>query len=215
MTEDKDFKRLVRERAKAQGTSYVAARRQLQPPVTGGTAQAPAHWELRGTDPENFRCEIDPGETYRGKPIARLTYIGTTLDGPPSSAGMGMMLQEISARELLGCRIRFEGELRLQAYGIGGAVAHLTWPDRPFAVEDMRTWRTSGTVDWNRFAIELDVPHDDTAIIVFGLVLQGRGSVSVADMSLGVVAEPVAATGHLDLPTRPQNLDLAEVGDSA
>lgn len=71
MTEDRDFKRVVRERAAKTGESYQAARRQLE--GQGPSFSARVEALFRTPDGLAFGCVVEEGSVSRGM---RVTVIG-------------------------------------------------------------------------------------------------------------------------------------------
>lgn len=211
MTANKNFKRLVRTRAEGRGQSYAASRRQLlaPPPVAGGAGQKPAHWLVRGTKPDQYTVEVDPSDTYEGKPVARLTFTGAS-----KPEGFGSILQTFGGRDFIGQRIRFTGMLRahdvddwaglwIRVDGAGSA---------SLSFDNMEDRPVKGTTDWVPCELVVDVP-EETAAVVFGALLSGRGSVSIADLAMEAVDRSVAPTGpHVyETAPGPMNLDFAEL----
>jgi translation initiation factor IF-2 len=70
MTEDRDFKKVVRERSAKTGESYQAARRQLNPSTGGMSARVAAMW----AHPAGLilGCIVDEGRLVRGMPVTLL-----------------------------------------------------------------------------------------------------------------------------------------------
>jgi hypothetical protein len=85
--------------------------------------------------------------------------------------------------------------------------------------DDMSDRWLTGTADWKRLEIVLDVPAD-ASLIDLGVLLTGTGSAWVDDLELAVVDGSVPTTGRVipyrtevpiplpDLPRSPRNLDL-------
>jgi translation initiation factor IF-2 len=70
MTEDRDFKKVVRQRSAKTGESYQAARRQLEGRPAGLSAPVHALWE----HPAGLvlGCKVDQGELTVGMPVSVL-----------------------------------------------------------------------------------------------------------------------------------------------
>lgn len=67
MTEDRDFKKVVRERSAKTGESYQAARRQVERKPGGVSAPVHALW----AHPEGLvlGCRVEEGQLVRGMPV--------------------------------------------------------------------------------------------------------------------------------------------------
>ena len=85
-------------------------------------------------------------------------------------------------------------------------------------IDNMLDRALSGTADWQRFAIVLDVPSDATRIS-FGAFLRGAGTLWIDDLEFTAVDHTVPPTGSVwaaqerpalepDLPRAPRNLDF-------
>jgi len=79
------------------------------------------------------------------------------------------------------------------------------------AFDNMRGRQITGTSDWTRYAIVLDVA-EEAENIVFGILLSWNGQVWMADVSLDVVGPDVPPTDMLAelIPTSPVNLKFEE-----
>lgn len=214
MTANKNFKRLVRTRADHREQSYAASRRQMlaPSPVAGGAGQKPAHWLVRGTQPDQYTLEVDPSDTHKGKPVARLTFSAA---GEPT--GFGSVLQTFSGADFIGHRIRYTGMLR--AHGVDDWAALWIRVDGPgnasLSFDNMEDRPVKGTTEWVPCELVVDVP-EGTDAVVFGALLSGRGSVSMADLAMEKVDQSVALTGPFvfDSGASPKNLDFAELESS-
>jgi hypothetical protein len=68
------------------------------------------------------------------------------------------------------------------------------------AFDNMRQRPITGTNNWYRYEIVLDVP-DDGAMINFGALLSGDGTIWIDDLSLDVVSNETATTTDAMRPT--------------
>jgi hypothetical protein len=67
---------------------------------------APKGWFLAGTKPQNYLTGIDPGCTYQGLPCAYLK------GKPTATEGFGTLMQQFSASNYLGKRVRFTAQVK-------------------------------------------------------------------------------------------------------
>ncbi len=88
---------------------------------------------------------------------------------------------------------------------VGGA------DDKMLAFDNMRDRPITGTNDWTRHAIVLDVA-EDAETIVFGILLALNGQVWMADVHLDVVGTDIPTTDILEelIPNVPVNLEFEE-----
>lgn len=76
--------------------------------------------------------------------------------------------------------------------------------------DNMQNRPIVGTMDWTQYAVVLDVPQE-SAMIVFGVLLVGPGCVWVDDFNFEVVGLDVPTTDlRLSHPSHPQNLGFEE-----
>ena len=81
------------------------------------------------------------------------------------------------------------------------------------AFDNMQDRSITGTGDWQRYNVVLDVPRDATGI-AFGMLLTGAGEVWLSGLKFEVVGLDVPTTnmtgkvGHA--PSEPVNLDFTE-----
>lgn len=124
-----------------------------------------------------------------------------------------------------GKRVRFSGYLKtnLVSEWAGLWMRVDTASKQFYAFDDMEDRPVSGTVDWARYEVVLDVP-ENAATIYFGALLFGRGQVWLDDCAFEIVDSDVPVTnldrllgGHdrrLTIPSslenKPVNLDFEE-----
>ncbi|MCA9130216.1 MAG: serine/threonine protein kinase [Planctomycetales bacterium] len=157
----------------------------------------PADWggSLRGY--EFFR----DSETKRsGQASARLTRTG---DSP--SPKFGTIVQAIDARRLTGKRIRYTGYIKTDDVRDHAALwLRVDSVSRgTVAIDNMQKRQIRGTNDWQQYEIVLDVPEDG-ALIHFGALLAGDGTIWVDDLSLEVVSDKVPLTARPIRPTKQE-----------
>lgn len=87
MTEDGDFKKVVRKRAAKTGESYQAARRQVKPQLRGLSAPVSATW----AHPEGLvlGCHVKQGRLVRGMQVTVLTGETVVHQGVVASLRVG------------------------------------------------------------------------------------------------------------------------------
>lgn len=162
-------------------------------------------WYMSGSHPRDYMHEIAGDETHAD---TRVASVRSVTEAP---AGFGTLMQMIAAREYLGQRIRFSAAMRTA--GVDGWVGLWLRVDGPehgrsLAFDNMQGRSISGTTDWRRYEVVLDVAEEARAIGL-GVLLHGAGEVRVADFRFEPVSEDVPTTGAAH-PAHPQNLDLAE-----
>ena len=163
-------------------------------------------WHMAGSQPGQYEHELTE-ETAYGKPVARLWCKATKVEG------FGTLMQTFSADNYLGQRLRFSGAL--QCNDVEGRLGLWMRVDgrpgsEPLAFDNMDTRPISGTRDWQRHEVVLDVASEATAIAL-GVLLVGRGEARMADFRLEGVGQEVPTTNlYAPRPEGPLNLDFSD-----
>ena len=113
-----------------------------------------------------------------------------------------------------GQRVRFSGALKCERVeNRVGLWMRVDGPQRQMVAFDNMAGRpVSGTTDWKRYEVVLDVP-DEAQAIALGVLLVGKGKAWMSDFNVEVVGPEVETTDagmSAALPERPQNLDFSE-----
>ena len=166
-------------------------------------------WHMAGTHPSQYEHLLADDTTYEGKPVVELRSV------VPQTDGFGTLMQTFSAEHFLERRVRFSGALKcrnvenrvglwMRVDGPGGG--------RMLAFDNMAGRPVSGTTDWKRYEVVLDVP-DEAVAIALGVLLVGKGDAWMSDFNVEIVGPEVETTDAgmtAALPERPQNLDFSQ-----
>lgn len=165
-------------------------------------AAAPEGWYLAGTKAANYDTGVDHEAIYNGRPSA---YMKAKAD----EEGFGTLMQDISAAQYVGKRVRFSGFVKSDSVTrwaglwmrVDGA------PGTTLAFDNMQDRAVKGTTGWQQYAVVLDVPESATGIF-FGILLDGPGEVWLNNANIEVVGADVPATGRSAraVPDGPRNL---------
>jgi hypothetical protein len=159
-------------------------------------------WQLSGTHPHQYSVVPSDGQGLDGHRVVSLRFNG---DEP---GGFATVMQTIDASGFRGQRIRFRGMIRTELAGRAGLWMRVDEPDGRFsAFDNMEDRSITGTTDWERCQVVLDV-GDSSSAVAFGVLLEGAGTVSFTDLAFEEVGADTPTTGGR-LPRQPQNLDLA------
>lgn len=172
------------------------------------TNSAPAGWFLAGSKPANYQTSVDKTITQNGQPSAYLKSI------VPVTDGFGTLMQQVSASDYAGKRVRLRARVRSQDVGEWAGVWLRVDKDKTtVAFDNMQNRAIKGTQPWEQCEVVLDVPEDATGIF-FGILLSGSGEVWMNDVSFEVVGNDVPVTSHSPLastlPAHPTNLKFTE-----
>jgi hypothetical protein len=137
-----------------------------------------------------YEAGVDETVKHGGKTSGYLKAEDDSLDVP------GEIGQRIRADVYRGQRVRLTGFLKTagveKGAGIGLGTGLLDGRQGPY--DDMTTRLITGTNDWQKVEIVLDVPADTTTITM-GAMLRGKGQVWVDDLQMKVVGNDVPTTG--------------------
>jgi len=129
----------------------------------------------------------------------------------PGSQSFAYAMQLVDAVRYSGRRVRYTGWIRAQdVEGWAGLWMRVDGPTGPMSLDNMEKRPITGTRDWERYEVVLDVPEGATGL-AFGVLLTPRpGKLWVDDLSLEVVGQEVPVTGTSAplYPRRPVNPDF-------
>jgi hypothetical protein len=169
-------------------------------------AEVPYGWLLAGSKPTEFEAGVDPGQAYQGHRSAYLKSKQLSVDG------FGTLMQQFTAEQYLGKRVRLSGVVKSQEVAEwAGLWLRVDKGKEMIAFDNMQDRAIKGTTDWRRYEVVLDVPKDASGIAL-GILLTGTGEVWLNGARFEVVGPDVAVTGSSNAKTsnKPVNLDFAE-----
>jgi hypothetical protein len=162
-------------------------------------------WFIAGSDPQDFDFGT---ERIPGGP-GKSAYIKSKTGSP---AGFGTLMQTIAADNYHGQRLKLSALVKTQDAAraqlwmrmdgpSGEMVGFYNMDDRP----------VTGTTDWKRYSLVLDVPAN-TVDIAFGYFLNGRGEAWATDFKLDPVSKdtPVSKFPDRPMPKAPVNADFSQ-----
>ncbi|QHZ44926.1 helix-turn-helix transcriptional regulator [Bacillus sp. NSP9.1] len=166
-------------------------------------------WVLSGSHPFQFEMGIDREHVLHGKASGYLKSIMVQDIGE-----FATMMQQFKADRYCGKRLRLSCFIKTKG------VQHFSslWMRVDSAAEDvlqfdnMSNRPITGTTNWNRYAVVLDVP-ENSAVISFGIQLSGPGHVWIDHVTFEEVDESVPSTNmeiHGELLEEPVNLSFEE-----
>jgi hypothetical protein len=176
----------------------------LEQPGKGGITIVdglPGWWQA-GSNPTAYVVTIDRQITHGGRASARLA------SRVPTATGFGSLMQVAAVDRYRGKRIRLSAWVKSDAMvRYAGLWLRIDAPDQEpthaLASDAMQSRPISGTRDWRRYEIVLDVAPT-AADIAFGAHLSGSGTIWVDDFQIEIVDASVPVTNH----SRPRNLDF-------
>ena len=156
-------------------------------------AQVPAGWQAVTDGSGEYTVTSDGARRDGGQGFAGAT-IKANVDDPHGSA---MLAQSIRADAYRGKRIRLSGYLKTIGVNEGTAVLFMRVDgDGVVQTSDyMQNRPMMLTTDWERQDIVLDVPNDAIGV-TYGFLLGGSGQAWLDELSIEIVGNDVAVTGH-------------------
>jgi hypothetical protein len=167
-------------------------------------AAPPDGWIVAGDRRGDYDSGVDKSIIYGGKASA---YLKSKVE---ETKGFGTLMQTVDAEKYRGKRVRLAAHIkgeRLNEWA--GLWMRVDGPaDKVLAFDNMADRAITGTVDWKRYEVVLDVAPEAKAI-AFGVLLSGKGTVFMNGVALDPVDKSVPTSGTLPPhKTEPANLDF-------
>jgi hypothetical protein len=168
-------------------------------------AAVPTSWTFSGSKPQEYDCSVDSATQYSGLPSV---YIKSKPG--VKTTGFGSMMQDFTATQYSGKRIRLSANLKSDGVtewgGLWMRVDDANHPrngyPRSVAFDNMHDGledrSVKGTTGWKNYSVVLDVPEGATGIYI-GVLLSGPGTLWVNSMKFEIVGTDVAVTGRQQL----------------
>lgn len=150
----------------------------------------PEGWIKAGSKPEKYEVGIDTAITKSGKKSAYILSKATKIKG------FGTLMQSFSAQDYLGERVKLTGYLKTKTVsGWAGLWFRVDSRDKGKVIgfDNMQDRALSGTNDWTKCEIVLDVPKESSSIN-YGALLDGTGQIWFDDLYFEVVDKSIQST---------------------
>jgi hypothetical protein len=173
-------------------------------------ADVPKGWTVAGSSPQDYEFSQDSTTASSGHASALIAAkSGVAL------RGFGTLMQTISAENYRDGRWRLSGYLKSNAATRAQMWMRVDGPDRRVvSFDNMDARPVTGTTEWTRYEIVLDVPADSVDI-AFGFLLTQGGKVWGDNFRLEKVAADVPVTSPTTsatvLPKQPVNIDFENI----
>lgn len=171
--------------------------------ATGAYAAMPQGWYKYGSAPNDFDAGTTAGNRHAGDKNGFIRAMQDT-------TGFATLMQTVNAQAYHGKRLRLSGWLKTKDANKAALWMRIDGGDKKIVgFDNMDDRPVTGTVDWKRYDVVLDVPQD-AVDIAFGFMLNGKGEVLADDLKLEEVAKDVPVTSRgSHLPDAPVNLDFS------
>lgn len=166
----------------------------LVSPLTHAEDRCPSNW---GGGPNGYGITLDTKIKLSGASSVCLSK--SPIDTEHKA---GTIVQAINASKFAGKRLRFSGYIKTQKVtSYAGLWLRVDSPERgTVAFDNMQRRPITGTNDWYKYEIVLDIPEDGE-MINFGALLEGDGKIWVDDLSFEIVTDAVETTNKMKRPT--------------
>lgn len=186
------------------------AKKKDQAQTAGTNRQIPIGWRARGPNPQDYEVSLDTKVYHGGKASG---YIKSR--GSATADGYGTLMQPMKADNYLGKRVRLSGYIKGSNVE-GTAQLWMRVEDKQrvlLSFDNMDNRPITGTTDWKKYEIVLDVPENSLGI-AFGLLLSGQGQVWIDDLELKVVGQDVTSTNmEEEVKADPQEMEKDRAAD--
>jgi len=159
------------------------------PPST--PTELPSGWVRAGSPPQDYTVGVDHKIAHTGHASG---FVRSARSRPQ---GDGALMQVLDAGEHRGRRVRLAAWVRTRkVHGWAGVWMRVDGGERGqvLAFDDMSSRPITGTSEWTRVDVVLDVAPE-AATIAFGLLLEGSGRAWIDDLALEDVDASVPVTG--------------------
>jgi hypothetical protein len=172
------------------------------------TMQMPKGWFAAGSHPSEYEMGLDP---CAGPNQGGAGYI----KAGESPHGFATLMQQFKAEAYRGMRLRFSAAVRAAALEQWAGLWMRVDGEREhsLAFDNMQNRPITGTRDWERYSVVLDVPERSSGIFL-GILLSGAGQVWMAEAQVEPVGLDIPTTDLPSacgaLPDHPENLSFGE-----
>lgn len=167
-------------------------------------------WIVTGTAPRAYHVELDRTVFHKGSQSVCIKGENENIEGDDYMT----VMQQIRAEQYIGKRIRFSAFIKALDIEkwcglwmrINGTTANI------LKIDNMQNRPIKGTKDWNYYSVVLDIPENSN-IINFGILLNGKGTIWMDQVSFEEVDKKVRTTDvdlSSDLSDTPVNLSFEE-----
>ncbi|CAM4435516.1 helix-turn-helix transcriptional regulator [Paenibacillus tarimensis] len=166
-------------------------------------------WNMSGSHPANYKMGVDREVFHKGNASGFLKSVTVQSEGE-----FATMMQQFKADKYAGKRLKLSGFLKAKAVNgfcgfwmrvddsLGDVLQFDNMSDRP----------VTGDQEWNQYSIVLDVPANG-AVISFGVLLSGSGTVWIDELKFEEVGKDVPTTNidyKGELREEPVNLSFED-----
>lgn len=179
------------------GRWQIVADHSTRLPNPIGSTGLPVGWKRNDSD--SYSITVDTNTKHSGSASAAIRF--TCGD----EAGFASLSQNFDADDYRGKRIRLSGWLKSENAKSAGLWMRLDGDRRLLGFDNMMDRSVTGTTDWKRYEVVLDVPAE-TVSVFFGTLVDGKGQIWVDDLKFEIVGSDVTPTNQLS----PEQMRLVD-----
>jgi hypothetical protein len=170
----------------------------------------PEHWFKAGNMPDKYKFGVDSIVFKNGQKSA---FIESTID---NIEGFATLMQTCNVKYYLGTRIKMTAYIKSEnVTGWAGMWLRVDsrTPGESLSFDNMQDRPVTGTSDWTKCEIILDVP-ENSGTLNFGVLISGSGKIWFDNISFEILDNktPIKSDylNALPIPEKPENLDFEE-----
>ena len=175
--------------------------------------EVPTNWYIAGSKPNSYEMGIDKGKGQDGKNAATIKSIDQMIDGFRID-GFGTLMQDSKPDKFLGKRVRMIGFMKSENVTDWAGFwlrVDQAGSQQALAFDNMQDRAITGTTDWKKYEIVLDVPKNASRL-AYGALLSGTGQIWFDRLTFEIVDKSVKTTGAKSggqsKLSEPANLDF-------
>ena len=176
----------------------------------GLSGDMPKGWFKAGNVPDSYKFGSDAIIFKNGHKSSFIESIDKNIDG------FATIMQTCSAKNYLGTRIKMTGYIKSENVsdwaGMWLRVDSRT-EMKSLSFDNMQDRPVTGTSDWTKCEIVLDVP-EESGTLNFGALISGTGKIWFDNISFEILDNNIPKIskdlGSMPIPEKPENLDFEE-----
>jgi hypothetical protein len=170
----------------------------------------PEHWFKAGNMPDKYKFGVDSIVFKNGQKSA---FIESTID---NIEGFATLMQRCIARDYLGTRIKMTAYIKSENLSDWSGMwlrVDSSTPGESLSFDNMQDRPVTGSSDWTKCEIILDVP-ENSGTINYGVLIIGSGKIWFDNVSFEILdnmtPEKSDDLNMPQIPEKPKNLDFEE-----
>lgn len=171
--------------------------------ITLFSFELPEGWFKAGSNRNSYEMGIEKGAGQDGKNVATIKSIDKSIDG------FGTLMQSSMSQKYLGQRVRMSGFVKSKdvkkSAGLWFRVDQAN-SKNSLAFDNMHDRPITGTTDWKKYEIVLDVPLNASKL-AYGALLTGTGQIWFDNINFEIVDSTISVTGQKE-NKEPANLNF-------